>query len=223
MMNTILSSKPLLLLCSLIILLLASPFIEETQRGDFLITAIFTGILFSLVRLVGSHRKLQIAMIILTGAAALLLWAGEAFPPDAAWLGGEALYICLNIAVIVVALTQLVRAPVVDRDVLIGAVAIYLLIGITWSLIYSFVHAIDPSSFGDLIDAEYADWNQFIYFSFTTLTTLGYGDIVALSPVARTLSIFEAITGVIFEAMIIARLVGLYRGSEVAEQSNSAQ
>ena len=223
MMTTLLDSKPFFLLCSLIILLLASPFIEATEWGDFLITTTFTGILLSLVHLVSDQRKLQVGVGVLAGSAVLLLWVGDAFPPNLVWLWGEALYVCLNILVIFIALAQIVRSTIVDRDVLIGAVAIYLLLGITWALIFSFVQAIDPSSFGDLRGSQHSDWNQFVYFSFSTLTTLGYGDIVALSPVARTLSIFEAITGVIFEAMIIARLVGLYRGSQTGSERNSTQ
>ena len=220
-MTTLLDSKPFFLLCSLIILLLASPFIEATQWGDLLITALFTGILLSLVRLVSDRRKLQIGVGILAACAVLLLWIGDAFPPDAVWIWGEALYACLNILIIVIALMQIVTSKVVDRDVLIGAVAIYLLLGLTWSLIFSFVHAIDPGSFGDIIGNEHGDWNQFVYFSFSTLTTLGYGDIVALSPFARTLSVLAAVTGVMYKAMIIARLVGLFRGAQDQPESHT--
>lgn len=222
-MTTLHDSKPLLLLCSLIILLLVSPFVEATQWGDALITALFTGILLSLVRLVSDHRNLQIGVAILAAGAILLLWMGDAFPPDTAWLWGEALYVSLNIIVIVIALTQIVTSRVVDRDVLIGAIAIYLLLGLTWSLIFSFVQAIDPSSFGDILGNEHGDWNQFVYFSFSTLTTLGYGDVVALSPFARTLSILTAVSGVMYEAMIIARLVGLFRGEQDQTESDAAR
>ena len=204
-------SKPLLLLCSLLLLLIVSPVIELTQWRELIITGSFTIILLSLVRLVWADRKLQFAAGTLAVFAAVLLWAGEAFPPDAAWLWGEVLYICLSVIAILVALTRIVSSEVVDRDVLVGAVAVYLLIGITWSLIYSLLYAIEPGSFGEFLDSEHGYWNQFVYFSFTTLTTLGYGDIVALNPFVRTLSILEAITGVMFEAVIIARLVGLYR------------
>ncbi len=204
-------SKPLLLLCSLVLLLVVSPLIEMTDWGGIIITAAYTCILMALVRLVWGHRSLQIASLSLAACAAILLWVGESFPPDTPWLLGELLYICLCTIVICVALTKIVRSENVDRDVLIGAVAIYLLIGITWSLIYSLIHGIDQTAFGDLIDSQKGYWNQFVYFSFTTLTTLGYGDIVALSPAARTLSMLQAVMGVMFEALIIARLVGLYR------------
>ena len=220
---TIYQSKPLLLLCSLIILLLVSPFIEATEWGDVLITLLFTGILLSLVRLVSDRRNLQIGVGVLAACAILFLWMGNPFPPDTVWLWGEALYVCLNILVIVIALTQIVTSKVVDRDVLIGAVAIYLLLGITWALIFSFVHAIDPSSFGDILGSEHSDWNQFVYFSFSTLTTLGYGDVVAVSPFARTLSILTAVSGVMYEAMIIARLVGLFRGAQDQTESDAAR
>ena len=221
MMTTLLESKPLFLLCSLIILLLVSPFIEATQWGDFLITLTFTGILLALVHLVSDQRNIQIGVGLVAGCAVLLLWIGDAFPANAAWLWGEALYVCLNIFVICLALTQIIRSSVVDRDVLIGAVAIYLLLGLTWALIFSFVHSMDPSSFGDILGSEHGDWNQFVYFSFSTLTTLGYGDIVALSPFARTLSVLTAVTGVMYEAMIIARLVGLFRGAQGQPESDT--
>ncbi len=217
----IFESKPLLLLCSLIILLFISPFVEMTYWGDLIMTASFTGILLSLVRMVWDHHTMQIGAGLLAACAVILLWAGDAFPQDTIWLLGEALHICLSIVIITFALIGIVQSETVDRDVLIGAVAIYLLIGITWSLIYSLVYGIDPTAFGDLLDGQPGSyWNQFVYFSFTTLTTLGYGDIVALSPVARMLSVFEAVIGVIFEAMIIARLVGLYRGSPANPESN---
>ena len=54
-------------------------------------------------------------------------------------------------------------------------------------------------------------WDQLLYFSFTTLTTLGYGDIAPLSPIARIWTVFEAIFGTLFLAILIARLVGLYK------------
>ena len=222
-MKAILDSKPFFLLCSLIVFMLASPFIEATQWGDLLITAILTGILLSLVRYVSDHLKLQIGIGILAGCTLVLLWAGEAFPPNDVWLWGLALDICLNVFVIFFALTKIVTAKNVDRDVLIGAIAVYLLLGITWALAYNFVHAIEPSSFGDVLVSQQSNWNQFVYFSFSTLTTLGYGDIVAVGPFARTLSVFEAISGVVFEVIIIARLVGLYRGAQDTPENNTVQ
>jgi uncharacterized membrane protein len=53
------------------------------------------------------------------------------------------------------------------------------------------------------------DWSDFIFYSFTTLTTLGYGDITPVSPAARSFAVLEAITGVFYAAVLVARLVGL--------------
>ena len=63
---------------------------------------------------------------------------------------------------------------------------------------------------------EFQEFNEAFYHSAVNFATLGYGDIVALGPVTRMLAVFEAVVGVIFEAMIIARLVGLYRGEKAA-------
>ena len=79
------------------------------------------------------------------------------------------------------------------------------MIALTFALAYQFV-AIDLGGRPD-------NWMTSIYFSFVTLTTLGYGDIVPISPFARTLSITEALIGSFFIAILIAKLVGLGSGS----------
>ncbi|MGI9524113.1 MAG: potassium channel family protein [Hyphomicrobiaceae bacterium] len=211
----ILESKPLTLLVAIVALLFISPFIEATPTGDFLLTLAFSAVLLSIVRMVWDRQLLQIGVGLLSCCAIFLLALGDPFPQNRLWLAGEAFYILLCIFIISYALVQIMMSEVVDRDVLVGAITIYLLIGVTWSLIYSLAFGLDPDSFGDLLSRDQAYWSEFVYFSFATLTTLGYGDIVAIGPVTRLLSVFEAIIGVVFEAMIIARLVGLYRGGRI--------
>lgn len=213
---TLFMSKPLSLLLALVILLFVSPFIESTSWGEAIITLSFSAILLAVVRIVWERRLLQVGTGLLASSVIVLLAIGEPFPQSNMWLVGEALYILLCVFIITYALIQIMTSEVVDRDVLVSAIAVYLLIGVTWSMLYSLVYGIDPNSFGDLLQPDQGYWNQLVYFSFSTLTTLGYGDIVALSPVTRMLAVFEAVVGVIFEAMIIARLVGLYRGEKAA-------
>lgn len=88
-----------------------------------------------------------------------------------------------------------------------GAIAVYLLAGSAYAHGYHIVAVLRPGSFAGI--ASVASVNEWVYYSFSTLTTVGYGDITAVRPVARLLSIGEALTGQLYLAVLIARLVAL--------------
>lgn len=94
------------------------------------------------------------------------------------------------------------------RDRLFGAVVLYLLIGLLWAVAYAILDSMVPGAFTGVPehDKSAADW---AYFSFVTLTTVGYGDITPVVRLARTLAILEALVGQLYPAVIIARLVSL--------------
>jgi voltage-gated potassium channel len=104
-----------------------------------------------------------------------------------------------------------VSAPSVTGDTLAGAVAAYLLVGITYGLAYGLIARLSPGSFRDTVLAgKPLQPSEFIFFSFVTLTTVGYGDIVPLSAHARSLVILESVTGIMYPAVLIGRLIGLH-------------
>ena len=97
---------------------------------------------------------------------------------------------------------------------LLGGICIYILLGMCWSIVYMFLLVWQPDSFAGLAP-DTADSTLFwdiIYFSFVTLTTLGYGDITPILPVARSLAYTEALTGQLFIAILIGTLVGNIAG-----------
>lgn len=93
-----------------------------------------------------------------------------------------------------------------------GAVAVYMLLGILWGELYVIAYLLDPSSFYFDPSTQRGEppISELIYFSFSTLTTLGLGDIVPVSPVARSMVTFEALVGQLYPAVLLARLVTLY-------------
>lgn len=99
----------------------------------------------------------------------------------------------------------------VTADMLCGAVLAYLLIGVAWICIYAFIDmtVVDAFSFGS--DAPAGKGAAFVYFSFVTLTTLGYGDILPVAEIARTAAYLQAVTGVMFGAIFVAALVGNWK------------
>ena len=110
-----------------------------------------------------------------------------------------------------VVLAQVFREGEVTTHRIQGAVAVYLLLAMTWSFAYALVATIDPSAFQEtgVPPASEIDNHRYMYFSFVTLTTLGLGDILPMSPVARLLVILESIIGALFPVVLIARLVSL--------------
>jgi hypothetical protein len=92
----------------------------------------------------------------------------------------------------------------------VGAILLYLTIGLVFVALYTLVGALSPNAFNGLtVAARVSMPSDLIYFSFVTLTTLGYGDIVPVDPVARSLSNIEAILGQLYPATLLARLVSL--------------
>lgn len=113
---------------------------------------------------------------------------------------------------IVLALRQVIFAPgPVSVNRLMGALCIYLLLGTLWSIFYAFIEFGIPDAFR-YPGAQATNLTaEFLYYSFVTLTTLGYGDITPVHPVARTFSYLEAVAGQLFLAVLVAALVGRFR------------
>ncbi|MEO0536898.1 MAG: ion channel [Cyanobacteria bacterium P01_A01_bin.123] len=100
-------------------------------------------------------------------------------------------------------------APEVTIDIVRGGISVYLLIGFIWALLYGIVNTLDANAFSQPL-VQIGSYLRTIHFSFTTLTTLGYGDIVPLSEVAQVLTNLEAIIGQMYSSVFIAILIGSY-------------
>jgi len=98
----------------------------------------------------------------------------------------------------------------IDGNKIVGAICIYLLIGLIWALLYLFLAQTIPGAFNGLEQAVWYDnFADVAYYSFVTLTTLGYGDISPVTPMARFLVYMEAILGVFYMAILVASLIGV--------------
>ncbi|MCY9784476.1 potassium channel family protein [Nocardiopsis sp. EMB25] len=110
------------------------------------------------------------------------------------------------------------RSPARSLNVIVAAISAYLLIGGVFATWFSAVELLVPGSFTDSANPdEPMAWQSFVYFSYVTLATLGYGDIVAVAPWTRSLAALEAVTGTLFLTTVIARLVGMYVGAHTRE------
>lgn len=117
--------------------------------------------------------------------------------------------------IVVLFILQIAKAKRVTFRVIMESVNGYLMLGLSFSILIGLVCVIDPSSFSfkhltGEFDPVISYFSNYTYYGFVTLTTLGYGDVVPLTPAARSLSIFISITGQMYVAIIIAALVSKY-------------
>jgi len=118
----------------------------------------------------------------------------------------------LLLLTVTILVRQVLLLDTVTIQSIYGALSAYLLIGLMFA---SFFGAIGDLSAGDFfVNGQPANLRTFQYFSFTTLTTLGYGDFTAASNFGRAVAVLEALTGQIFLATLVARLVSAYRAPQ---------
>ncbi len=108
------------------------------------------------------------------------------------------------------AMKQVLFSGAIDINKIVGAICIYLLMGLIWALMYLFLAQAIPGAFNGLEQLVWYDnFADVAYYSYVTLTTLGYGDISPVVPIARFLVYMEAVVGVFYMAILVASLIGV--------------
>lgn len=208
--NVIMNARFSYLFFTIILLFLFRPFIASATAVA-LITNIFLWlIIISCVWAVHEkkrHRWFAIAMSVVAILADIL----DFFMKNAvtSWLSIITIVLFLGYAVVSI-LFYLIRQEEVTADMMMAGASEYILIGILWACFYILIEAAYPGSFNLNFAGVKMDRLGFLYFSFVTLTTTGYGDVLPVSIQARSLAILEMLTGQLFIAMTVARLVSLY-------------
>ena len=214
-----------LLLAALVLLLFAMPIVRLLGLGAnvatsrTVLTVVFTAMLIAAVYAVRQNRR-TVTVAILLAVPAFVLHGLSA------WLDREALVIAAHLLVIaflgyviVLILKFLFTERRVTSNVIFASLCVYLLLGVTWAEGYSLLEVVEPGSFRFAYPEEMAAARMRfggehsllpLYYSFVTMTTLGYGDIVPVSSAARMLAAIEAVTGQLYLAVLVARLVGLH-------------
>ncbi len=197
----------------LVLWLVSSAFIPEFKGGDLIESVLFTLVFFSAVLAVGARRRVLIAGVLLVVPAIACKWLNhfrpDTIPPELFTLAG----IVCAIFVAVQLLRFILDAPRVNFEVLCAGIAEFLWLGLLWGLVYVLVARITPEAFASTSGAGFnLSRHPFlaIYFSFVTLSTVGYGDITPVSNGARILAMLESTAGMLYVAVLIARLVALH-------------
>ncbi len=211
--------KMRLFLVALLTAIVSYPFLENDTTGYLLLAIGFSVVLLAAVYAV-SHRKKDLMVGLALGIPALAAnWLRFVYPEPTFILANHVLAIVFYVFIIYSLLKGVLTSKRVTSDVLYGAVAVYFLIAIAWAWVFSLIEFLAPGSFLLTIGPRMhqpATWSDLAYFSFTTFTSLGFGDVLPITSQSRAFAVLETIGGVLYITVLIGRLVGLYSG-EVAE------
>lgn len=204
-------SPSLLLLASLIILLLASPNTETSVFKQVLVNVLFAVVMLAAVPAVSGRLWQRPAVVSLAALwVALSVWK-IASSHGLLALSANAVFLMFCLLTVIVLIRRIVTAEHVDFEVLCASPSIFLLLAIAWTACYDMLQQLAPGSFNVTQESGTGLTIEFLYFSLTTITTLGYGDITPVSSTARIWATLEAVVGQFYMAVLVARLVGLYR------------
>jgi hypothetical protein len=208
------------LLISLVVFLICAPFVEEFEGGDLVVTCLFSLVLLAAVLAVAARKAVLVIAIVLAIPAIVGRWVNH-FEPR---IVSPVIFLTAGLILIAYVVANLLRfvfrAPSVDVEVLCASISAYLMLGLMWAIAYWLVDQLTPGgafSFNTNSGPRSMKGFTGFYFSFITLSTVGYGDITPVSRAARWLAAMEAMTGLLYVAVLIARLVSLYSTSGSAE------
>lgn len=214
------SDRALSFLLAFLVLLLfvVYPFFSPVGFGKYLIDVAFTMVLISGTFAV-EHRGLRRVAFGLAGVTLLTRWATYATPSRELLLANVVIGLVFLVFAALVILGRVFAAGPVTRHRVEGAVAVYLLVGLIFGGAYAFIAMTVPDAFAlDMSRVAITGWSRetydqvtstFTYFSFVTLTTVGYGDVTPLNEVAKQLAVLEGLIGQLYPAILLARLVSL--------------
>jgi len=202
-----------------LLLMLFLPFVLPRPVAAVATPVLFTIVLLSSLSAVAdTSRRVRFGALLGVPGCVLLVLASVS---EAAWLSmvAEVVAVVFLAYVAVHILAFVMRAQQVDLSIVLGSVCVYLLLALMWGTAYALVEHLEPGSFAFPLAADAENTrNALQYFSFVTITTLGYGDIQPAAPFARMLSTLEAVLGQLYLVVLVARLVGMYSASKAAKQ-----
>ncbi len=206
------SHRPLALLLSLVFLLLAYGIMNETEAASIVILIMLFVVLISATLQLSETRKRRWPAYILVFPTFICFVISRIAHTRAigvlayAFLAGFFLFTVVRLLMIIL------RRGAIGREDIYLALSVYMLLGYSWFAIFSVVDGLIPGSFRSTVNEAgyFLTAGDRIYYSFETLTTLGFGDILPVKPLARILTVLESSMGVLYVGVLVARLVSSY-------------
>ncbi len=212
-------SKPFaFLLFVLVVMIFVMPFAAQQTGTSNVLRGLLTLVMLAGVFASTQSRAILGSSVFLAVASSGMAWAGE-------WSNVQGLAVVAYfgtltniIFVACVVGVTILRRECVTADAVFGGLSVFLLIGVAFMIIYGLVEYFQPGSFlvrgeeirgADSLTREAGSFSIFLYLSFITLATVGFGDILPVQPFAQMMCAAEGIVGQLFLAVIVARLIGM--------------
>jgi len=199
----------LFLLLTFVSLFAIRPFLEGYAGIRVLMDLFVSGVLISGIYAVSQKRSTFATGLIIGLPALAVQWVTYFLQIPVLPVIRELLMITFSAYLGCAIIRYIFREEKVTFDLIHGAICVYFLIGFMFTFVFSAIEAAYPGSFA-MSMADLTHRQYFTYFSYVTLTTLGYGDITPVSNTARSLAVLESMSGQLYLAVTIARLVGLH-------------
>ena len=204
------------LLAALVVALALPAFLHQARLGVGSLRIGLAAVLVASLAPIARERRMLWLGLALVAPALLLDWASLFFHSHALAVGSAmAAMGFLGVVVFTIA-GNLLTTDRVTTDTILGGICVYLLIGLLWVSAFTLLEILQPGSIQldgaplREIPSEPFRYTEILYFSFVTLTTLGYGDMAPVTPAARAVAGAEALVGQLYVAIFVARLVGLH-------------
>ena len=212
------------LLFWLFVYLVVNPFLSAVPHSRIIFQLLLTLVFFFAIFALRGEKNIFALSLVLLGLALVLHWLGVFGVFRYSDRVGQLIAI-LYLAVLVYSFfSAIFSAEKVSAEVICATLCLYLIMGLLWANVFALLETLCPGSFsGRMLGPENLPWEQFqsfVYFSFITITTLGYGDITPQTQGAGALCQAEAIIGQFYIAVLVARLVSMY-GSEKKTRESS--
>lgn len=203
------------LLAGLLALFALNPIIQEISGTQILTTIFSVWVLFASLYAISDSRPYILVIASVLGAVSLVL----------EFLYSTSFSSSILIMILVVEtpffslitwilFKGLLSAKKVTNDTILGAISVYFLLGLSWAFLYQGVELLFPGAFSHTLglaeEMTTSVRGSFFYFSFVTMTTIGYGDVTAIHPIGRSFAMLQGVTGQMYIAVLVARLVALY-------------
>ena len=211
------------LLIVLIILFFIYPLISILAQGYLLVSFVFLLVNLLVIESLSLKRKwlyLLRAIAIITLVSELIFFQELPILEDFLYFldfETNLAYMLFHSLAILAIGSRIFTENKVNRDIVHGGICVFLILGLLWGSFYQLILSIDSNAFQNISLEEGDQVYQMLYYSFTTLTTLGYGDITPVNKFAMTFANAEAIIGLLYPSIFIARLVALYTTQEQAD------
>ncbi len=200
----------MILMCLILGLVVLVPILNRFTAARVFLDIFLTANIISMVYVISNKKGFVIAGVLLAVVMLVSFWL-EYFTQHK-WIAAigmvtGVLFIGLVISSI---LGSMLKSGGVDREIIYKAILLYLLAALMWAFLYTFLELVDPASFNIDLDQSKGYLLVFQYYSFVTITTLGYGDITPVTEVAKAFSVLEAVCGQLYLVVVVAWLVGMH-------------